>query len=116
MDETAVRREMLAVRPLHTQLAQMTAPTPSGDILYIRPLPYGPAVRIRRTSPDGASPVTAVLEVDRRYGTPREHEPGFPPPLAHAEGGTDAEVIEKLEGFAKDDQTIVRLMRERGLR
>ena len=94
----------------------MTAPTAKGDILYLRPLPYGPAVRIRRTSAAGATPITAVLEVDRRYGTPREHEPGFPPPLAHAEGVTEAEVVGKLEGFAKDDQTIVRLMRERGLR
>ena len=94
----------------------MTATKPSGDILYLRPLPYGPAVRIRRTSAADAATVTAVLEVDRRYGTPREHEPGFPPPLAQAEGQSDAEVIAKLEGFAKDDQTIVRLMRERGLR
>ncbi len=97
-------------------LAQMTPPSSSGDILYIRPLPYGPAVRIRRTSPTGEMPITAVLEVDRRYGTPREHQPGFPPPLAQAEGGTDAEVLEKLHGFAEDDQTIVRMMRERGLR
>lgn len=94
----------------------MTAPVPSGDILYIRPMTFGPAVRIRRTSAVGAKPVTAVLEVDRRYGTPREKEPGYPPPLAHAEGSSDADVLAKLEVMAKDDPTIVRLMREKGLR
>ena len=94
----------------------MTVPSRPAHILYMRPLPYGPAVRIRRTSPAGDTPVTAVLEVDRRFGTPREHDGGFPPPLAHAEGESDAEVVEKLESYAKDDQTIVRLMRERGLR
>jgi hypothetical protein len=94
----------------------MTAPKPEGDILYIRPMTFGPAVRIRRTSADSVSPVIAVLEVDRRYGTPREKEPGYPPPLAHAEGATDAEVLAVLEPIAKDDQTIVRLMREKGLR
>ena len=94
----------------------MTAPSPSADSLYLRPLPDGPAVRIRRTSAPGAVPITAVLEVDRRYGTPREHEGGFPPPLAHAEGTTEAEVVGMLAGWAKDDSTIVRLMRERGLR
>ena len=94
----------------------MTAPVPSGDILYIRPMTFGPAVRISRTSAEGARPVTAVLEVDRRYGTPREKEPGFPPPLATVEGANDAEVLATLEPMAKDDQLIVRLMRERGLR
>jgi hypothetical protein len=94
----------------------MTAPVPSGEILYIRPMTFGPAVRIRRTSAEGATPVTAVLEVDRRYGTPREKEPGYPPPLAHAEGSSDADVLSALGPMAKDDQTIVRLMRERGLR
>ena len=94
----------------------MTAPAASGDILYIRAMTFGPAVRIRRTSADGARPVTAVLEVDRRYGTPREKEPGYPPPLAHAEGDSVAEVVARLEPMAKDDPTIVRLMREKGLR
>ena len=107
---------MLAVHATRHKLAAMNAPVPSGDILYIRAMTFGPAVRIRRTSADGAEVVTAVLEVDRRYGTPREKEPGFPPPLAHAEGSSDAAVVAGLEPLAKDDATIVRLMREKGLR
>jgi hypothetical protein len=84
-------------------------------ILYKRILPHGPAVRIRRTSDSGVVPVTAVLEVDRRAGTPREGV-GTPPPLMSVEGRTEAEVIAKLEPHAADDRTIVLLIRERGLR
>ena len=86
------------------------------SILYSRTLPHGPAVRIRRTSARDARPVTGVLEVDRRAGTPREHEGGFPPPLMHAEGTSDADVIAALEAHAKDDRTIAGLMREKGQR
>jgi hypothetical protein len=84
-------------------------------ILYKRLLPYGPAVRIRRTSERGVVPVTAVLEVDRRAGTPREGT-GTPPSLMGAEGTTEAEVLAKLEPHAADDRAIVFLIRERGLR
>jgi len=84
-------------------------------ILYKRILPQGPAVRIRRTSDAGVVPVIAVLEVDRRAGTPREGV-GTPPPLMTAEGKTDAEVVAKLEMHASDDRAIVLLIRERGLR
>jgi hypothetical protein len=84
-------------------------------LLYKRVLPHGPAVRIRRTSAEGAVPVTAVLEVDRRAGTPREGT-GTPPSLMTAEGKSDAEVLEKLEPHAKDDRAIIQLLRERGLR
>ena len=84
-------------------------------LLYKRILPYGPAVRIRRTSGDGVVPVTAVLEVDRRAGTPREGT-GTPPALMTAEGKTEAEVMAKLEPHAKDDRAIIQLLRERGLR
>ena len=73
-------------------------------------------MRVRRTSDAGSSPVTAVLEVDRRAGTPREHEGGFPPPLMIVEGDTDAEVLAILEPHAKDDRMIAGLMREKGLR
>ena len=84
-------------------------------ILYKRVLPHGPAVRVRRTSEDGVVPVTAVLEIDRRAGTPREGI-GTPPSLMSAEGKTEAEVLAKLEPHASDDRAIVLLIRERGLR
>ena len=84
-------------------------------ILYKRLLPHGPAVRIRRTSETGVVPVTAVLEVDRRAGTPREGT-GTPPSLMAAEGKTEAEVLAKLEPHAADDRAIVLLIREHGLR
>ncbi|HUX35338.1 MAG TPA: hypothetical protein VMV51_15810 [Gemmatimonadaceae bacterium] len=88
----------------------------SDSILYQRFLAYGPAVRIRRTSEAGVSPVTAVLEVDRRAGTPREQEGGTPPPLMHCEAATDAEVLALLEPSARDDRIIVQLMRDKQLR
>jgi hypothetical protein len=86
------------------------------SILYTRRLPHGPAVRVRRTSERGSAPVTAVLEVDRRAGTPRELEGGYPPPLMFAEGASDAEVLATLEPHAKDDRMIAGLMRSKGLR
>lgn len=84
-------------------------------ILYKRILPHGPAVRIRRTSDNGVVPVTAVLEIDRRAGTPREGV-GTPPSLMVAEGKTEEEVLAKLQPSANDDRTIVLLIREKGLR
>jgi hypothetical protein len=73
-------------------------------------------VRVRRTSEPGAQPVTAVLEVDRRAGTPREFDGGFPPPLMMVEGETEAEVLAVLEPQAQDDRLVAGLMREKGLR
>ena len=87
----------------------------STDILYERFLPHGPAVRIRRTSGAGALPVVAVLEVDRRAGTPRAGI-GTPPPLMQCEAPTEGEVLSMLEPHAKDDRAIVQLLREKGLR
>lgn len=84
-------------------------------ILYKRLLPHGPAVRIRRTSETGVVPVIAVLEVDRRAGTPREGV-GTPPSLMTAEGPTEADVVAKLEPHAADDRAIVQLIRQHGLR
>jgi hypothetical protein len=84
-------------------------------ILYQRLLPYGPAVRVRRTSEAGSTPVTAVLEVDRRAGTPRAGV-GTPPPLMTCEAASEGEVLALLEPHANDDRAIVQLMRERGLR
>ena len=88
----------------------------SDDILYRRKLVHGPEVRIRRTSPAGASPVTAVLDVDRRAGTPREKDGGTPPPLKQAEGATEADVIAALKRDADDDRAIAGLMRAKGQR
>jgi hypothetical protein len=86
------------------------------SILYSRLLPHGPAVRVRRTSERGVTPVTAVLEVDRRAGTPREFEGGFPPPLMIAEGDSEADVLATLEPHARDDRMVAGLMRGKGLR
>jgi hypothetical protein len=88
----------------------------SDDILYKRKLAHGPEVRIRRTSDKGASPVVAVLDVDRRAGTPREKEGGTPPPLKQVQGATEAEVIAALKPDADDDRAIAGLLRAKGLR
>lgn len=90
-------------------------PSMTDDILYERFMAHGPAVRIRRTSEQGASPVTAVLEVDRRAGTPRAGI-GNPPPLALCEAASEAEVLAMLEPQARDDRLLVQLLHEKGLR
>ena len=87
----------------------------ASDLLYERFLPHGPAVRIRRVTDAGVTPVIAVLEVDRRAGTPREGI-GTPPPLVKAQGTSEAEVLAQLEPQARDDGVIAKLLRERGLR
>lgn len=84
-------------------------------VLYERILPQGPAVRIRRTSPDGAQPVVAVLEVERRAGTPREGI-GHPPPLLACEADNETDALVRLRQEADDDRAVARLMLERGLR
>ncbi len=86
------------------------------EILYQRFLPHGPAVRIRRTSDAGVVPVTAVLEVDRRAGTPRASAGGASPVLMHGEGASEAEVLGLLEPTARDDRLIAQLMRGKLLR
>jgi hypothetical protein len=88
----------------------------SDDILYRRKLVQGPEVRIRRTSAKGATPVTAVLDVDRRAGTPREKEGGTPPALKQVQGATEAEVIAALKPEADDDRAVAALLRAKGLR
>jgi hypothetical protein len=88
----------------------------SDDILNKRKLPHGPEVRIRRTTDVGVTPVVAVLDVDRRAGTPREKEGGTPPPLKQVQGATEAEVIAALKLEADDDRAIAGLLRAKGLR
>jgi hypothetical protein len=88
----------------------------SDDILYRRKLVHGPEVRIRRVSPPGETPVKAVLDVDRRAGTPREKEGGTPPPLKQVEGASDADVVAALKQEADDDRAIAGLMRAKGQR
>jgi hypothetical protein len=84
-------------------------------ILYERSMPHGPAVRIRRTSEPGVIPVTAVLEVDRRAGTPRAGI-GDLPPLMTFEGPSESEALDFLGPHARDDRLIVQMLREKGLR
>ena len=86
------------------------------DILYRRKMPHGPEVRIRRTSEPGATPVIAVIDVDRRAGTPREKEGGTPPPLKQVEGPTEDAVVAMLKPEADDDRAVAGLLRAKGLR
>ena len=88
----------------------------SDEILYRRKMTHGPEVRIRRTSAPGVSPVSAVLDVDRRAGTPREKEGGTPPPLKHVQGATEDDVVAALKAEADDDRAIAGLMRAKGQR
>ena len=88
----------------------------SDDILYRRKMSHGPMVRIRRTTGPGDTPVTAVLDVDRRAGTPREREGGIPPALRQVQCATEAECVAMLKAEADDDRLISGLMRSRGLR
>ena len=88
----------------------------SDAILYKRKLPHGPEVRIRRTTDAGVTPVVAVLDVDRRAGTPREKEGGTPPPLKQVQGASEADVIAALKSEADDDRAIAGLLRAKGLR
>jgi hypothetical protein len=84
-------------------------------ILYERTLPHGPAVRIRRLTIAGETPVSVVLEVDRRAGTPRASD-GNPPPLMQFEGASEQDAVDALEPHARDDRRVVQLMREKGQR
>jgi hypothetical protein len=87
------------------------------DILYERTMATGPVVRIRRISAAGDAPVRAVIEVDRRAGTPRSSGGGgSPPPLMAVEGATDAEVTASLLPFAEEDSAVARLLAQRGAR
>jgi hypothetical protein len=87
------------------------------DILYERSMSQGVVVRIRRVTAAGVTPVRAVIELDRRAGTPRGTSgTGTPPPLMAVEGATDAEVTASLLPFADDDSAVARLQAQRRAR
>lgn len=95
----------------------MTQQSNPGTILYERFMSAGPAVRVRRVSADGQSPVVAVLEVDRRASSPRASRgAGTPPPLMEVEGPTEDDVLDLLRPHAENDSALARLMVEKGFR
>ncbi len=87
-----------------------------GEILYERTQPQGSIVRIRRIAAAGGGAVCAVIEVDRRAGTPRAAEGGIPPGIMAVEGDTEVAVVASLLPFAEDDSAIARLLAARGIR
>jgi hypothetical protein len=86
------------------------------EILYERTMSHGSVVRIRRLTPDGVAPVRAVIEVDRRAGTPRSAGGGYPPPLMAVEGESEQAVVASLLPFAQEDAAVARLLAQRGVR
>ena len=85
-------------------------------ILYERTMAPGSVVRIRRLTPDGTAPVRAVIEVDRRAGTPRSSGGGHPPPLMAVEGESEPDVVASLLPFAQEEAAVARLLAQRGVR
>lgn len=76
----------------------------------------GHIVRIRRLTLDGETPVRAVIEVDRRAGSPREAAGrGSPPPLMAVEGESEPAVVASLMPFVQDDGSVARLLAQRGV-
>ena len=87
------------------------------SILYERTMPAGSIVRIRRVTPEGSTPVRAVIEVDRRAGNPRTSGGGGnPPPLMQVEGNSEPDVVESLLPFAQEDSAVARLLTQQGAR
>lgn len=87
-----------------------------GELLYERTQTQGPVVRIRRVAPTAGGAVCAVIEVDRRAGTPRAAEGGTPPAIMAVEGDTEAAVVASLLPFVEDDSAVARLLASRGIR
>ncbi len=84
------------------------------EVLYERLMPEGAVVRIRRLTPEGGTPVRAVIEVDRRDSGPRGIGSGRrPPPLMAVEGDSDQGVVAALLPFAEEDAAVARLMAQR---
>lgn len=94
----------------------MNEPLSAGEVLYERKMIHGPVVRIRRVESPNAGMVCAVIEVDRRVGTPREKEGGIPPAIMAVEGDSEDSVRDSLLPFAEDDSAIARLLAARGIR
>jgi hypothetical protein len=88
----------------------------AGAVLYERSLHQGHIVRIRRVECATEGAVAAVIEVDRRAGSPRGRDGGIPPALMAVEGDTEAAVVASLLPFAEDDSAIARLQAARGIR
>ena len=83
-------------------------------ILYERYARTGSVVRIRRTSAAGASPVTLVLELDRRTLSARSRG-GARPQLMEVDAASEREARGKLERYTADDDAIERLLRKKGV-
>ena len=87
------------------------------EILYERTMPQGHVVRIRRLTPDGTAPMRAVIEIDRRAGSPRTSGGGgHPPALMAVEGESEPDVVASLLPFVQDDASVARLLAQRGVR
>jgi hypothetical protein len=87
------------------------------QILYERTMPQGHVVRIRRLSSDGTGPIRAVIEIDRRAGSPRAAVGrGSPPALMAVEGESEPDVVASLLPFVQDDASVARLLAQRGVR
>lgn len=86
------------------------------SVLYERRMIAGSMVRIQRVPAATPGAVAAVIEVDRRIGTPREAEGGIPPALMAVEGEGEEKVIASLLPFAEDDSAVARLLAARGIR
>jgi hypothetical protein len=95
----------------------MTTSDPThGQVLFERTMTNGAVVRIRRVESANAGSICAVIEVDRRAGTPRAVEGGIPPGIMAVEGESEAAVVASLLPFVEDDAAIARLLTARGIR
>jgi hypothetical protein len=77
----------------------------------------GHVVRIRRLTHDGAVPVRAVIEIDRRVESPRLLVGGgHPPVLMSADGESESAVVASLLPHMHDDESVARLIAQHSLR
>jgi hypothetical protein len=81
------------------------------DILYERTMAEGRVARIRRLTPDRVVPVRAVIEIDRRTGSPHAAAGDtHPPALAAEEGESEPSVVASLLPLICDDEAVSRLV------